>query len=665
MGSLKIGVKLGIGFAGMVALIAIIEFLAFMQLSKIQTEVDQITKINIVKMQHSTDAMSALQNVVKSVTMVVAVEDPAFRAAERSSIEKERSSYREAMKKLEELETAEKGKDILVKTKAVIKTAGAANNKALELAMAGNQADANKALIDAAPLMNQVLKQFQEMSDYQKERVDSRRDIAYSTYKSARTWLTVVGFIAILAAIGAGLLITKNITGQLGGDPAEILMAAQAVAAGNLTVSVDASAAREGSVQSSIRTMLDNLTRIVSNITESSCAVASAAVQLHGNTEMIAGGVREVESQTVSLGTASEEMAATSADIARNCHMAAESSSLASKGAESGVAVVSENIKDMKRIAERVKSSATTVASLGARSEQIGQIIGTIEDIADQTNLLALNAAIEAARAGEQGRGFAVVADEVRALAERTTRATREIGEMIKSIQTETGSAVNTMNQGVAEVELGMENSRKSEQVLEGILTDINEVTSQITQIAIAAEEQTATTHEIAGNIQRVITSLDTSSHSASDSASAVNQLIKLAEELLQTVRAFKISEHDIVILDLAKNDHRLFVTKVRTAMHSPNSLDPANLANHHGCRFGKWYDSDGKAVCGNLPSFRAIDAPHERIHALAKEAVAAANNGNKEKSEQLFAEVEQLSHVVVKNLAGIKQEFDAQQRKG
>ena len=665
MRQLKIGTKLGIGFACMVALIVIMEALAFVQLGKIQAQANHITQVNIVKMQATAEAMGSLQNVVKSVTMVVAVDDPAFRTAERAFIEKERTNYREAMKKLDELEKQEKGKEIIATTKEIIKSAGAANNKALELAMAGNQAEANKALIEAAPLMNQVLSQFKKMSVYQNERVNLRRDTVIASYKSAVIWLAVAGAIAILVAIGAGLLITRNITGQLGGDPGDILRAAQSVADGDLTISIDTSSAREGSVQRSIRTMLDNLTKIVSNITESSCSVASAAVQLHGNTEMIAGGVREVESQTVSLGTASEEMAATSADIARNCHMAAESSSRASKEAEGGVAVVSENINDMKRIAERVKSSATTVASLGARSEQIGQIIGTIEDIADQTNLLALNAAIEAARAGEQGRGFAVVADEVRALAERTTRATREIGEMIKSIQVETGNAVTTMNQGVAEVEHGMENSRRSEQVLEGILNDINNVTSQITQIAIAAEEQTATTHEIAGNIQRVTASINTSSHSATDSASAVNQLIKLAEELLQSVRAFKVSEHDMVILDLAKNDHRLFVTKVHSAIIKSNSLDPATLASHHTCRFGKWYDTDGKAVCGNLPSFRAIDAPHERIHALAKEAISAANSGNDTKAQQLYDQVEQLSHVVVDNLTGIRREFDQQQRKG
>jgi methyl-accepting chemotaxis protein len=155
----------------------------------------------------------------------------------------------------------------------------------------------------------------------------------------------------------------------------------------------------------------------------------------------------------------------------------------------------------MRKIADRVQNTARTVDSLGERSDQIGAIVATIEDIADQTNLLALNAAIEAARAGEMGRGFAVVADEVRALAERTTKATREIGEMIKAIQSETKSAVAAMNQGVQEVEAGTHDAERSGAALEQILAEIDAVTDQVKQISTAAEEQSATTGEITDNM--------------------------------------------------------------------------------------------------------------------------------------------------------------------
>ena len=195
----------------------------------------------------------------------------------------------------------------------------------------------------------------------------------------------------------------------------------------------------------------------------------------------------------------------------------------------------------MSHIADKVKESAKTVESLGSRSDQIGAIIGTIEDIADQTNLLALNAAIEAARAGEQGRGFAVVADEVRALAERTTRATKEIGEMIKAIQRETKGAVTAMEQGVLQVQEGTSEAGKSGSALQDILQQINDVAMQVNQIATAAEEQTATTNEISNNMHQITDVVQQTTQGAQQSATAAAQLNKNAEELQRLVRQFRL----------------------------------------------------------------------------------------------------------------------------
>jgi methyl-accepting chemotaxis protein len=188
-----------------------------------------------------------------------------------------------------------------------------------------------------------------------------------------------------------------------------------------------------------------------------------------------------------------------------------------------------------------VRETAKTVEGLGARSDQIGQIIGTIEDIADQTNLLALNAAIEAARAGEQGRGFAVVADEVRALAERTTRATKEIGEMIKAIQKETKGVVAAMEEGMTEVERGTESSVKSGEALEMILTQVNDVTLQVNQIATAAEEQSSSTSEITSNISQITDVIGSTARAAAETASASSQLSREAEHLQELVSQFKL----------------------------------------------------------------------------------------------------------------------------
>jgi len=296
-----------------------------------------------------------------------------------------------------------------------------------------------------------------------------------------------------------------------------------------------------GIIAISAEQVRSRLNQIISRVDQAASEVSSAATELSSTSKQIATGTEEVVAQANTVAAAGEEMTATSQDIAQNCQFAAEGAQRASKSAHDGAAVVDKNISVMGQIAEKVQLSAKTVASLGARSDQIGAIIGTIEDIADQTNLLALNAAIEAARAGDQGRGFAVVADEVRALAERTTKATKEISTMIKAIQYETKGAVTIMEQGVLQVESGTTEAARSGAALHDILEQINSVVMQVNQIATAAEEQTATTSEISNNMQQITDVVTQAAHGAHESATAAGHLSGNAEELHQLVRQFKL----------------------------------------------------------------------------------------------------------------------------
>jgi methyl-accepting chemotaxis protein len=361
-------------------------------------------------------------------------------------------------------------------------------------------------------------------------------------YKKGKVWLT---FLIVLCLIISALLATLVIRGllkELGGEPHYVMEIARTVANGDLSVSVTVDPRDSGSILFAMRTMVESLRDLVSQTVNISTNIASASSQLQSTSEQIATGAEEVASQTSTVATASEEMASTSAEIASNCTNAAESSRRTSESASTGAAVVQETIVGMGKIAERVKQTAATIDALGTRSEQIGEIIGTIEDIADQTNLLALNAAIEAARAGEQGRGFAVVADEVRALAERTTKATKEIGAMIKAIQSETKDAVRSMEEGVQEVEKGAVSSQKSGESLNEILDQINEVNMQIHQIATAAEQQTATISEITTNIHQVTEVVHQSARGAEDTSSAAAQLAEQSQQLQNLVGKFRVA---------------------------------------------------------------------------------------------------------------------------
>ena len=291
----------------------------------------------------------------------------------------------------------------------------------------------------------------------------------------------------------------------------------------------------------SFNSMADSLRGAIRQVSDTSSLLTSAANELLATSESISSGADSVASQAQTVATAGEEMAATSNDIANNCQSAAAGALDASTSASDGSVVVDKTVQAMGQIARRVKETADTVARLGQRSDQIGQIVGTIEDIADQTNLLALNAAIEAARAGEQGRGFAVVADEVRALAERTTRATKEISDMIRSIQAETRSAVTVMEEGVHEVAQGTDEAAKSGVALQTIMELVNNVSMQISQVATAAEEQTATTNEISQNMLQITDVVQQTAQGAKQSEAAAAELSKLAADLEALVHRFKL----------------------------------------------------------------------------------------------------------------------------
>ncbi|ANA39589.1 methyl-accepting chemotaxis protein [Geobacter anodireducens] len=353
-------------------------------------------------------------------------------------------------------------------------------------------------------------------------------------------WI-VGGLVFIFIALSAAL-IKILVTRSLARLEQAVEVLAQA-AGGNLGVRLQKGGGKDeiDLLTGSVNTMLEGMGATLVHVIAASNQVAAAAGQLQGVAIQIATGAEEVASQAGTVATASEEMAATSLEIAHNCALAAGSAGKANGSADSGASVVMATVEAMDAIYGQVRDVAQSVANLGTRSDQIGEIVGTIEDIADQTNLLALNAAIEAARAGEQGRGFAVVADEVRALAERTTRATKEISQMIKSIQQETSAAVSSMNHGVTIVQDSTQKAGESGAVLAEIKAQIDSVAQQVSQIATAAEQQTATTTEISNNIHAITQVVGETAREAQESAEAANRLRALSEELKQMVGHFRM----------------------------------------------------------------------------------------------------------------------------
>lgn len=314
---------------------------------------------------------------------------------------------------------------------------------------------------------------------------------------------------------------------------------------GDLTLRVDASKQDElGHLSRWFNTFLDKVHDIIAEVASSTQEVASAATQIASSSETMAAGMDEQSGQIQNITAAMSQMSQTVDEVANQSVNAATAADESGRLASEGGGVVRETVDGMQAIRQAVETSAHSVKELGRRGEEIGQIIGVINDIADQTNLLALNAAIEAARAGEHGRGFAVVADEVRKLADRTTTATDEIAGSIRAIQDETTQAVQRMDEGAQSVQYGVEQANQAGDSLQQIVGSAQSVAEMIQSIATAAEEQSSASTEVANNVSQIADVTSQTTESTRQAAVAANQLSDQSEKLLRLVSRFKTKGH-------------------------------------------------------------------------------------------------------------------------
>ena len=289
--------------------------------------------------------------------------------------------------------------------------------------------------------------------------------------------------------------------------------------------------------QTDIKKMLKKMQRVAGEANEISERVSSASEELSAQVEQVSQGAEEQKNRMGEVATAMEEMNATVLEVARNASSAAESATNAKQEAENGEQIVERAIAAINRVSELAQGLKENMHALGSKAESIGQVMNVISDIADQTNLLALNAAIEAARAGEAGRGFAVVADEVRKLAEKTMGATREVGEAISSIQAAARQNIESMDVASKAVEEATGLAGESGEALKRIVSLSNENSEQIQSIAAASEEQSATSEEISRNVDNVNRIVSETAEAMIQSSQAVQELARMAAELREVIK--------------------------------------------------------------------------------------------------------------------------------
>nr|WP_307943891.1 methyl-accepting chemotaxis protein [Pseudomonas mosselii] len=356
--------------------------------------------------------------------------------------------------------------------------------------------------------------------------------------QQAKTLLAGATALALLLGVLAAFAITRQIIVPL----RQTLAAAERVAGGDLRQDLKADRRDElGQLQASMQRMTQGLRELIGGIGDGVTQIASAAEELSAVTEQTSAGVNNQKVETDQVATAMNEMAATVQEVARNAEQASEAALMADQQAREGDKVVGEAISQIERLAGEVVNSSEAMSQLKAESDKIGSVLDVIKSVAQQTNLLALNAAIEAARAGEAGRGFAVVADEVRSLAQRTQQSTEEIEELIASLQNGTERVASVMDSSRALTDSSVELTRRAGDSLGTITRTVSSIQSMNQQIATAAEQQSAVAEEINRSVMNVRDISDQTSAASEETASSSVELARLGTHLQGLVGRFRL----------------------------------------------------------------------------------------------------------------------------
>jgi methyl-accepting chemotaxis protein len=448
---------------------------------------------------------------------------------------------KENMDKLEKLLVTEEGKKLFAEMSRRISEFRAIADKEIQLRRAGKVKDAAELAFNprTAEVRTDLRKAVTDLLELQEKLKQEALTEQAAVENKVRILVLTLSAIAMFIGILMAVLIVRSITGAMG----RMLGLIQEIAANNLAVQDMQITSQDeiGKAAAALNGMKNNLRGMIQSIAGTAEHVASASEEISSSATQQAQGAETQKDQTTQVATAMQEMSSTVLQVSENSNKAADSARKASETARQGGRIVDETLNKMRSIADSVGATAKKVEELGKSSDQIGRIIGVIDDIADQTNLLALNAAIEAARAGEQGRGFAVVADEVRKLAERTTTATKEIAQMIKNIQDETKVAVQAMEQGTKQVEEGVQTTSHAGDSLKEIIQVAEEVGEMITHIATAATEQSSASEQVNNNMEQIAKLVQESAVGAQQSAKACQDLSGLAFDLQKLVGTFKL----------------------------------------------------------------------------------------------------------------------------
>ncbi|MES9829270.1 MAG: methyl-accepting chemotaxis protein [Candidatus Thiodiazotropha sp.] len=486
------------------------------------------------------------------------------------------------------------------------------------------------------------------------------KDRSYFADSMSNLMMMVIGLglLSVLLIGSMVWLISRGVVKPI--CDAAVAMEGIASAEGDLTVRMDESGSDEVTRLSRAYNLFADKTEGM--IKKVSGATANLSIRI-GDFATLAehtrDGVTKQHEQTTQVATAMTEMSATVHEVAQNTTQTAEAARQADQQANSGRDVVNAVTSSIDSLASEVGRAVETVQHVEQDSERIGSVLDVIRGIADQTNLLALNAAIEAARAGEQGRGFAVVADEVRTLAKRTQDSTEEIQEMIESLQTGVRETVTVMETSQQQAAESVDQAGRAHEALEEITRVVDTISQMSSQIATAAEEQSAVAEDINRNIVDITHVAEETSQDSVKSYDASEAMSKEVDLLGKLLSDFNTGDAHSNQLQQAMAAHLSWKTKLRGFLDGKGSLDERVAFNHKACGFGVWYENVGRKELSHISEINKIEKPHRELHELIKRIADLKSRGDIQAAEREYQRVGPLSEEIVHMMQAIQSKLN------